>query len=398
MLSALLLAVSAACTDAPDRSLSTNGTTGVSDGEILIGSSCALSGRAAFLGTQALHGTLSYIRQVNEEGGVHGRRIRLVALDDAYDPARCVFNTQQLIGEEKVFALTCYVGTPTTAKIIPLVQEARIPLVGLVTGAAILQEPFRQNIINIRASYFAETAEAVRYFVEDLGIRKLAIFYQHDEYGFDGLTGTQRALNRYGLGPVVESSYIRGSTDVEAAVERIAASEAQATFMIGTYDACAQFIRLARRSRPGMLFYCVSFVGAEELVKLLGAEAEGVIVTQVVPPPWETALPAAEEYGTLLARFFPGDRPNFVSFEGFINAKVLVEILKRTGRELTRERFIETVERMDIYAPGIGAVIRFGRNDHQGMDQVYLTEVKDGRLLPVEDRSGDRIPGGSGHP
>ncbi|MEN6484044.1 MAG: ABC transporter substrate-binding protein, partial [Syntrophobacteraceae bacterium] len=200
MLSALLLAVSAACTDGPDRSVSTNGATGVSDNEILIGSSCALSGRAAFLGTQALHGMLSFIRQVNEEGGVHGRRIRLIALDDAYDPARCVFNTQQLIGEDRVFALTCYVGTPTTAKIIPLVEEARIPLIGLVTGAAIFQEPFRPNIINIRASYYAETDEAVRHFVEDLGIRKLAIFYQHDEYGFDGLTGTQRALNRYGLG------------------------------------------------------------------------------------------------------------------------------------------------------------------------------------------------------
>lgn len=381
-----MLALAAACTNRTDRDAAANNTAGVNDDELLIGSSCALTGQAAFLGTQTLHGALAFIGHTNETGGVHGRRIRLIALDDAYDPAQCVVNTQHLIGENRVFALTCYVGTPTAARIIPLVQEARIPLVGLFTGAAILQEPFRRCIINIRASYYQETAEAVRHFVDGLGIRKIAVFYQHDEYGFDGFAGTERALKGYGLEPVAESSYVRGTTDVEAAAERIIASEAKAAILVGTSDPCAKFIKLVKQRRPDMLYHSVSFVGAEELVEKLGPDAEGVVVTQVVPPPWETSLPAAEEYGKLLKQYFPDDVPNFVSFEGFINAKVMVEILRRAGRDLSRVKFLETVERMESYSPGIGADIHFGRNDHQGLDQVYLTVVKDGRLVPYGDR------------
>ena len=390
---ALVAAVS--CSGAGDRNTASDAasTAGVTNNEILIGSSCALTGHAAFLGTQSHHGTLAYFKSVNESGGIHGRRIRLLALDDAYDPALCVVNTQRLIGEEGVFALTGYVGTPTVAKIIPMVQEAQIPLIGLVTGAAILQEPFRRCVINVRASYRQETSEAVRHFVDDLGIRKIAIFYQHDEYGFDGLAGTEQALRNYGLEPVAESDYVRGTTDVEAAVDRIASSDALATVMIGTSDPCAKFIRMVRARRPDMLYHSVSFVGAEELVEKLGRDAEGVLVTQVVPPLGDSALPAAQEYIDLLHRYFPDDKPNSTSFEGFINAKVIVEVLRRAGRDLTRQEFLDTVDRMESYSPGIGADIHFGKRDHQGLDRVYLTVVRNGALVPLA-----RTPKESGNP
>ena len=385
----VVLCGSASCEDRGSRAPSATGVPGVTEKEILIGSSLALEGHARYLGRQTLHGALAYIHHVNRQGGIHGRTIRLIAYDDGYDPPRCVANTQKLIVEDKVFALFCYVGTPTTVKIIPLVQEARIPLVGMFTGANALREPLQRYIINVRASYYQETHAAVQYMVEDLGIKKVAVFYQYDAYGFDGLRGTEIALRDYGLAPVARGTYIRGTLDVEEGLENILHSGAEAVVMIGTYDPCAKFIRLSRAAGFNPVFHNVSFVGADELARKLGREGEGVIVSQVVPPPepagdrdllWGTA-----EYADLLNTFFPEDEPNFVGLEGFINAKVLVEGLKRAGRDLDREKFIEAVESIRNFDLGIANTLSFSPGDHQGLDRVYFTQIKDGRLVRIPD-------------
>ena len=358
-----------------------SGSAGVGDTEILIGSSCALTGHASFLGTHTTHGFLAYINHINEQGGINGRRIKLIAYDDAYDPARCVANTQKLIVEDRVFALTSYVGTPTAVKIIPIVSEARIPVVGLISGATALRDPFQRYIINIRASYYEETGELVRHFVEELGITKVAVFYQYDEYGFDGLTGTELALKKYGLKPVVKANYVRGTMDVEEAVSAITNSDAEAVVMIGTYGPCAKFIKLAKERKHGLIFHTVSFVGSEELVNSLGPEAEGVIITQAVPPPWETALlPGVDLYCRLLSRYFPEDEPSFTGLEGFTNARVLVEGLKRAGPDLTREGLIDTIESVRQYSLGMANAVNFSPTNHQGFQNVYFTEIRDGKL------------------
>ncbi|SPJ14229.1 Extracellular ligand-binding receptor (fragment) [Syntrophobacter sp. SbD2] len=195
-------------------------------------------------------------------------------------------------------------------------------------------------------------------------------------------------MSKYGLEPVAAGPYQPGAAQIEQAFERIRPANPQAVILIGTYEPCAGFIKLAKQNRMGRLFHNVSLVGAEELVKKLGSDAQGVIITQVVPPPWETALlPAAQEYSLLLERYFPGETPSFVGFEGFVNAKVLVQALWRTGREITREKYIEAIEQMDLYSPGIGANINFGNLDHQGLHDVYLTAVRNGRLALVKDWS-----------
>jgi branched-chain amino acid transport system substrate-binding protein len=259
--------------------------TGITTDEIRIGSSLALGGHAGYLGSQMLHGAKAYINQINDTGGIHGRKINLIALDDGYDPTRCLYNTQQLILEEKVFALFCYVGTPTVVRIIPLVNEAKIPLVGMFTGANRLREPINRYLINIRASYYQETKAVVDFFVQTMKLDKVAVFYQYDEYGFDGLRGTEIALKPYGLIPVAKGSYVRGTLDVAAGLDKIIESNAQAVVMIGTYDSCARFIQLARDQNFSPLFHNVSFVGSKELARRLGPIGEGVLVTQVVPPP-----------------------------------------------------------------------------------------------------------------
>ncbi|MBW1742064.1 MAG: ABC transporter substrate-binding protein [Deltaproteobacteria bacterium] len=356
-------------------------TPGVTPYEITIGSSLALGGHAEFLGNQYLRGAMCLIEQTNKDGGIHNRKIKIISYDDGYDPPRCVTNTKRLIFKDKVFCLFCYVGTPTTVKIIDIVEENKIPLLGLFTGADKLRFPFRHYIFNVRSSYYQETNAVVRYFVEEKGLRRLAVFYQYDDYGFDGLKGTQIALQKYGLTPVATGSFVRGTLEVEDALDKIQASGAQAVIMIGTYSPCAKFIKDARARAYNPLFHNVSFVGADKLVEELGDAGEGVLITQVVPPPTQRILlPATEQYSRLLNQYYPQDEPNFVSFEGFINARVLIEALRRTGRDITREGFIRALESIKEHYVGIGAIINFGPRDHQGIDDVYLTEVKDGQL------------------
>ena len=379
-----LIGMVMACSSNHEDPLSTTLLQGITSDQITVGSSLALGGHAGYLGTQTLHGALAYIRHVNASGGIHGRKIQVIAYDDGYDPPRCVTNTQKLIIQDKVFALFCYVGTPTTVKILPLVDEARIPVVGMFTGANALREPHNRYVINVRASYYQETGAAVKHLVEELKLQKIAVFYQYDAYGFDGLKGTEIALRPYGLVPVATGTYIRGTLDVDDGLRKIMAAGAEAVVMIGTYEPCAKFIHLAREKGFSPVFYNVSFVGADEMARLLGHVDAKIIVTQVVPPPEVSKtqqLWGAQEYIELLRRYYPADRPNFVSLEGYINAKVLVEGLRRAGRELNRETFINAIESIHDLDLGIANLLSFSPSDHQGLERVYFTYLQDGKFV-----------------
>ncbi len=385
-----LLCNVAGCRPSPSPAQPQTGVPGVSDTQVRLGSSLALKGHAGYLGTQTLHGAMAYINSINAQGGVHGRKINVTAYDDGYDPPRCLANTQRLIVEDNVFALFSYVGTPTTVKILPMVEEAGIPLLGMFTGANALREPFNRWVINVRSSYYQETRAAVRFFLENLKLRRIAVFYQYDAYGFDGLTGTELALKEFGLAPVARGSYIRGTLDVEDGLNRIITSGADAVVMIGTYDPCAKFIKLALQKGFNPLFYNVSFVGAEELARRLADLRQvAVIMSQVVPPPEGLRDgyrdDEAEEYIRLLQASFPEDKPNFVSFEGYINARVLVEGLRRAGRELTRDKFIRGIESIRNFSPGLDVDISFNSSDHQGMERVYFTRLTQGKFKLIDD-------------
>jgi branched-chain amino acid transport system substrate-binding protein len=374
-----------ACDPSHERQNATRHPLGITDDRVRIGSSLALGGHAGYLGTQTLHGAMAYIRHVNARGGIHGRTIEVVAYDDGYDPPRCVANTQKLIVQDKVFALFCYVGTPTTVKILPLVEEACIPVVGMFTGANALREPLNPYLINVRASYYQETDAAVRYLAGDRRLTRVAVFYQYDAYGFDGLKGTEIALQRFGLAPAATATYIRGTLDVEDGLEKIKAAQAEAVVMIGTYEPCARFIRLALAQRFSPVFYNVSFVGADKLAKILGRTEAAVIVTQVVPPPedpgTDSRLWGIRQYIQLLEQYYPDDQPNFVGLEGYINARVLVEGLQRAGRQLDREKFIQAIESIHQLDLGIDNLLSFSSLDHQGLEQVYFTHLEDGKFI-----------------
>ena len=389
LLTACLLA---ACSGSTTSGDGVSGTPGVTGDTILIGSSLPLTGHASYLGKQTLLGAQAYLNAVNEAGGVHGRRIKALALDDGYDPPRCVANTQQLIVEDRVFCLFSYVGTPTTVKIIPLLEEAKVPLVGSFTGADALRSPFRRYIVNIRASYYQETSAAVEHMVLDLGLDKVAILYQYDAYGFDGLRGTEMALRSHGLAPVARGSYIRGTMEVEEGLGRILEASPNAIVMIGTYGPCAKAAKLARARGYKGLFYAVSFVGADEIARILGPDDDTpLLMSQVVPPPdlpeSGALLTGVMDYARLLAKYFPEERPNSVGLEGFVNAKVLVEGLRRAGRDLTRERFLDALESINNFSLGIASPVSFDKHRHQGLERVYFTRFQRGRFHMVTDWS-----------
>lgn len=367
-------------------------TPGVTRDTIRVGSSLALTGHASFLGQQTLSGATAYLDYINAQGGVHGRKIELVIYDDRYEPPLCLANTQKLIVKENIFSLFCYVGTPTTVKIIPLVEKAQIPLLGMFTGAKALREPFNPYIINVRASYHEEVDAAVSRLVEDLGCKRIAVFYQYDAYGLDGLRGAEISLLKYGLGPVAKGSYIRGTLDIEQALAHIMAAKPEAVVMVGTYMPCAKFIRLAKKIQPDLIFYNVSFVGAEELVRILGDKGERIIVSQVVPPPELSQtldlFPLAKDFLEQYAQVHPDQPVSSVSLEGYLNARVLVEGLRRAGPDPTREGFIRAVQSIHEMHIGKDAIIRFGPHDHQGLDQVYFTEIRGGKLRLLTDWKG----------
>jgi ABC-type branched-subunit amino acid transport system substrate-binding protein len=363
---------------------------GIYPDKVVLGASLALEGHASYLGIQTLHGALAYLKHVNANGGVHGRTVEVIAYDDSYDPPKCLINTQKLIIEDKIFALFCYVGTPTTVEVLPLVDDARIPLLGMFTGADALRKPFNRYVVNIRPSYYQETREAVRHMVEDLGITKIAVFYQYDAFGFDGLTGTELALKDYDLEPVARGSYTRGSLDVSEGVERIKDSGAEAVFMIGTSGPSIKFMNQLRKEGLNTVYYTVSFMGAREFARKLESDQELVIMSQVVPPfadDRDLSSSEAASYISLLKQYYPADTPNLVGLEGFFNARILVEGLRRSGRELSREGFIQAIESMNKYEIAPGITVSYGEVDHQGMDKVYFTRFKNGTFELIRDWS-----------
>jgi ABC-type branched-subunit amino acid transport system substrate-binding protein len=351
---------------------------GVTSQRILIGQSAAFSGPASELGNEMRLGAQTYFDYINKQGGIGGRKIEMVSIDDGYEPQRAAANTTRLI-QSGVFLLFGYVGTPTSNAAKPIFTEAQVPFVGAFTGAESLRSPVNRFVFNVRASYFAETDRIVEQLV-NLGLTKIAVFYQNDDYGRAGLAGVERAVKKRNLGINVTGTVERNTVDVAAAVKAIASTEPQAVVMISAYKSCAAFIREMKKVGSNPQFINVSFVGSRALATELGEAGRGVGITQVVPFPWNAGVPVVKEYQRLLGAATGKTDYSFTSLEGFIAAKVLVEGLRRTGPNLTRERFVSTMESLN-YDTG-GFVVGYSPADHSGSHFVELTVIsKDGRIL-----------------
>jgi ABC-type branched-subunit amino acid transport system substrate-binding protein len=352
---------------------------GVTAKTILLGQSAAFSGPAAQLGIQMNIGTKAYFDHINTQGGVYGRKIQLKTRDDKYEAALAPETTRALIEEDKVFALISYVGTPTMQTAIPVFTEAKVPLVGPFTGAQLLHVPFNRYIFNVRASYYDETEKIVEQLVST-GNRSIAVFYQNDAYGQAGLKGTEIAMAKRNLKISALGTVERNTVKVEDAVKAISAVKPDGVVMISAYTSIAEFVRQMKRAGSTTQFHNVSFVGSKALADALKEEGYGVAISQVVPFPWSPSIPIVKEYQRVLTRVGIKDF-NFSSLEGYIVAKVMVEGLRRAGRQPTREKLIAGLESMNNVDLG-EFVVSFSPNNHSGSKFVDLTMIgRDGKFI-----------------
>ena len=346
--------------------------------KIILGQSAAFTGSAAQLGIQFNAGAKLFFDQLNAQGGVGGRSIDIKQLDDGYEPDRCAENTNKLIAED-VFALFGYIGTPTSLAALPLVNKAQIPFIAPFTGAMALREPFNKLAFHLRASYNDETALIVKQ-LTNLGLKKIAVFYQNDAYGKAGLDGVTLALAAQNLKPVAVATVERNSQEVAAAVAKINAAGPDAVVQISAYKSCAAYIRAARKAGYGGTFYNVSFVGTQALADDLGKEGAGVVVSQVMPSPYNTSKAITRELLDAISKGGRKVQANFSSMEGFLAAKVLTEGLRRNGTRATREGLISGLEAMGSQNVG-GFAVSFSPNDHVASSFAELSMLTgDGRV------------------
>ena len=350
-----------------------------SGNSFVLGQSAAFTGPAAQLGIQLNRGARLCFDQVNARGGINGMPIELRTMDDGYEPVRCKANTEKFIADD-VFALFGYVGTPTSLAALPLVKESHLPFFAPFTGAMGLREPLLRNVFHVRASYEDETALMVRQLTA-LDLKKIAVFRQNDAYGMAGLDGVTKALAVHGLKPTAVATVERNSVDVAAAVKTLVAARPDVVVQISAYKSCAAFIREARKAGYGGTFYNVSFVGTQALLDEMGKDALGVVVSQVMPYPYSSSVPIVREYLDALHASGHADwKPDYTSLEGYVDARVFVEGLRR-GKAPTREGLIAGLESMQRVDFG-GLMLDFGPRDHVASHFVELSMLtNDGKVM-----------------
>jgi ABC-type branched-subunit amino acid transport system substrate-binding protein len=373
---------------APEAVAAGSPVRGVTDQEIRFGMAAPFSGAAKELGRQMKLGIDTAFNRINEAGGVEGRMLKLVTADDGYEPTRTGDAMKQLYEKDQVFGIIGNVGTPTAVVAVPYALERRMLFFGAFTGANVLRhDPPDRYVFNYRASYAEETDATVRYLVKlrRIPVRQIAVFAQQDTDGDSGFAGVAKAVRTLGVADstTVRLNYKRNTVDVDDAVNQLKLQKPpiKAVVMVATYRAAANFIEKTHDLFPGMIYTNVSSVGstalADELMLLGPRYASGVIVTQVVPAVSGYSS-AVLEYKNALAKYFPGEAPDYVSLEGYVAANVLIQGLRRTGPQLDTEKLIDVLENTRNFDLGFGASLSFGRAEHQASHKIWGTALDDG--------------------
>ncbi|MCG2576781.1 ABC transporter substrate-binding protein [Dechloromonas sp. XY25] len=353
---------------------------GVTDTSITLGMSSPFTGPNGLYGMQMREAMTAYFDQINKGGGINGRKIELITLDDGYETDRTLANTKTLIQEKKVFALMGYYGSsPTTEAMNKVFGPAKVPLVGTISGAGTLREPISANpnsryMFNIRASY-ADEADAIVSQILSLGLKNIAVFYQNDGFGKSGLDGVTNALKRANLAPVAVGTVERNSLDVAKAVEAISKVTPQAVVMVTLYKPTAAFVKAMKQSGQFPMFLTLSPVGGEVLAQELGNEARGIGISQVVPYPWNDTIGIVRDYQKLLGK--QKEKLSYYGLEGYITARLVIEGIRKMGKDVSREKLVSALEGLQNFDLG-GFKVSYGPNNRQASHFVELTVVGSG--------------------
>lgn len=350
---------------------------GVTDNTILIGQTIGITGQIAGAVKELNEGANAYLKQVNQRGGVHGRKIELITLDDKFEPAQSAKNAEKLINEDKVFALFQNRGTPHTEAILPIMAASKVPLVGASTGATILHTPVNPLLFNVRAKYQAEILKTVEQFSMS-GITQIALVHVDDSFGRDGLAGFTFAMAARKLTPAMVAKFDRAKPEFPAIVDAVVKAKPHAVIIVSSAPTAATIIKLVREQGSKTRFMTLSNNSSEAFVKSLGEHAAGVVVSQITPAPHLVTSKLGQEFK--IAAKASGATVSYAAMEGFIAAKVLVEGLRRGGKKLTRESFIRGLESIKDWDLG-GLDVSYGPNDHTGSEYVELTIIgQDGKF------------------
>jgi branched-chain amino acid transport system substrate-binding protein len=354
--------------------------TGVTESTIKLGMSAPFSGPNGAYGQEMREAISAYIDNVNAAGGIHGRKLELVALDDGYETERAVANTRELLQQHKVFALVGYYGSSPTAAAMEIFSAAKTPLVGTISGSEMLRTPANRYMFHVRASYADET-EAIINQLASLGLKNIAVFYQNDGFGASGLNGVVAALKKHNMTPSAVGTVERNSVDVAAAVAAIGKVRPQAVVMVTLYKPTAAFVREMKKEGLYPQYATLSPVGADLLATELGEDARGVGISQVMPYPWNDTIPVVREYKRVMEKRNKKHAMSYYGVEGFVTIKVLVEGIRKAGKDLDREKLVNALDGMREFDTG-GHKVDFSQGSRSGSKYVDLTVIgQGGRVL-----------------
>ena len=352
--------------------------------KIIIGQSTALTGSAQNLGMEFTKGANAYFKFINDLGGVNGRKIELITIDDSYEPEYAKQNTINLIKNRNVFAMFGEVGTPTSEAVLPIINEYNIPFLTPLSGADSLRND-NKLIVNLRNSYKDETKALVQFLITEYKIKKIAVFYQDDNYGKSGYEGVKSALKEYNLEIVEEGRYRRNTLSFHNALLNINNANPEAVIIVGTQKASAFFIKEAKKLGLKDAKFCnVSFAGGDTFIKELNGDTNNVIFSQIVPLPWDNSHEGIKEYQEIYSKYNENPNFSFISLEGFLSAKLVVKALQKAGVDLTRKNFLEAFNKLDKNALA-GFEINFSKNNNEALEQIYILDFYNSKYRVLKE-------------
>lgn len=357
---------------------------GVTPKEVLFGTCLPFEGTAKETGALLLQGVQIYFDYVNDNGGVHGRKLKLVSFNDGYEPDKAIACFNQL-KQAGILAGVMFYGAPPAAKYVPMATAAEIPVIGFGTGPKFIYDPVNHFVFNARASFVDEGADVVDHLVHDMGLKHFGAIFQDDAGGVAILEGIKRGVEKTGASIDAQATYPRNSLDVDAAINQLRTTSLDAVFLLGPFAPAAAVAKRAKELGWKTRFVAVG--SRDPFLKAAGASGEGTIVTQVFPPPEKTDLRSVALFHKLLAKYAPGSKATYYGLEAMTNAMLAVEGLKRAGPEPTREKLVEGLESMTGFDAGLGPqfTVKFSKQRHGAFDKAYGTIVRDGRFAVIDD-------------
>jgi branched-chain amino acid transport system substrate-binding protein len=360
-------------------SLNANAQTGVTDTTILLGQTATSKGAFQALVATFNVGINAHFEEVNAKGGVNGRKIKLIQMDDEYNVEKATANINKLIKEDGVFALFGVFGTPITAAAIPIAEKEKVPLVAPYTGADYLRKEFRRYYFSPNASYGREIEKMIEH-LATLNIKRIGVVYVNNPFGKDGLAGAQAAFTKYSLTAAAIAPMEVNSSNVADAVAAMLKASPTVIIMSSAGKPTLDFIQAYRKAGGTSQFYLMSVADVTTLTKDLGTGSKGITLTQTMPYPWSSSSALARDYRAAMKAAGKTDF-GYTTMQGYVSAKLMVEGLRATGKNLTRERFVDALERMNRLDLG-GYELSFSPTSHHGSSYVDITMIADdGRFL-----------------